>query len=519
MNYKNLNKTKKLFLIVSIIALFYQLTIYNTVNDLFVILIIFFSNIFTTSYCLNNKNFFKYPISLLMIFFSYFLNLGNALYFKSFEFSLITENLEMPLYTVINLAIFNLLIISSHYFYIMNNLTINMKNSLNLVLIKMELFDIKNINLLYLISFIALAGRIFYADYTQIADNQYSAITGPGLLKDFINGLGFCYIIPIIIYFADDLIKINKIKKNYVLFAFFLILIIFISFTKNSRATLFDPFLLAFILIFLRFLFGKIKTESKSFFYFFLILIMVFFSFNVVENISKNFTQQKDIKGNLTPLENVKALFNNIISNKDFSNYESSSDQSENLNFFAENYYKATTFNRMNFLLIHDNFSYIKKSLSETQVANLRDLQKNKLIAILPQPIINFFFDNFNKEDYIRITTASYLYGRVNFEFDKFSIGSGLFSVFIMFGNWTYLILLFLFIPSFIFFDSFYDYKRQYFSPYIFIFFYSTSSGILNFIASKDVYVWLELPLRTIPQTVLFILIIKFFSDKFYSSR
>lgn len=519
MNYKNINNIKRLIYITSVIALFYQLLIFNTINELLVILTIFFSNIITTIYCLNNKTFFKYPISLLMIFFSYFLNLGNALYFKSFEFSLITENLEMPLFTVVNLSIFNLLFILSHFFYTKSYYSNNIKESLNFFLIKKDFFDTKNINLFYLISFIALTGRILYLDYNQLGGDQYSTTTGPNLFRDFINGLSFCYLMPIVVYFSDDLIQINTTKKNYIFFILSFICIIFIAFTKNSRATLFDPFLLAFILIFLRFLFDKIKLKINFFFQFTLILVISFFSINVVEGISKNFMQQKEDKKDLTPLENFTVLLNNIISKDDFSKYENETEQVSNRNFFAEDYYESTTFNRMNFLLIHDNYSYIKKSLSISQINGLRNLQKNKLISILPQPIINLFFNNFDKEDYIRITTASYLYGRINFEFDSFSIGSGLFSVFIMFGNWTYLIFLFLFIPSFIFFDSFYDHKRKYFSPYIFIFIFTTSSGVLNFIAAKDAYVWIELPFRTIPQSLLFIFIIKLFFEKFYSSR
>ena len=82
---------------------------------------------------------------------------------------------------------------------------------------------------------------------------------------------------------------------------------------------------------------------------------------------------------------------NNIISKDDFYKYENETEQVSNRNFFAEDHYKSTTFNRMNFLLIHDNYSYIKKSLSISQINGLRNLQKNKLISILPQPIINLF--------------------------------------------------------------------------------------------------------------------------------
>ena len=71
-----------------------------------------------------------------MIFFSHFMNLGGALYLKSLEFSLITKNLEMPLNTIINLAIFNLLFLISHYLYTKSYYAKSIKNSVQKIFIK-----------------------------------------------------------------------------------------------------------------------------------------------------------------------------------------------------------------------------------------------------------------------------------------------------------------------------------------------------------------------------------------------
>ena len=515
MNSQNLNNTKILYYILSIISLFYQLIIFNTINDFIVILIIFFSNLITASYCLNNKNFFEYPISLLMILFSHFINLGGALYLKSFELSLVTENLEMPLYTVMNLAIFNLLLILSHYLYIKNNFTNNIKNFLKDFFIKNELFDIKNINFLYLLSFIALVGRLFYLDFNTIGLDQESG-KGLSLFQNLVNGYAFIYVMPIVIFFGVDLFSVSVKKKNYLFFAFFVICVIFISFSRTGRAAIFDPLLLFFLLIFLRFLFNKVKVQGTNFFRFVLILLICFVSINFLENISKNIILEREAKIDRTPLENAKSVLTNIIKNRDFSKYIKQREQEENINFFVENYYKKSIFNRINILLIHDNFSYMKNSLSKSQLANLEDLQINKIISILPQPIINLFTDNFNKNKHQAFTTASYLYAVVDYQYTNLSIGSSLFTLLILFDKWTYLILLFLFIPSFILFDSFYDNKRKYFSPYILIFFYTTRSGVISFMAAPDIYIWIELMFRTIPQSLLLIVILKFFFDRFF---
>ena len=70
--------------------------------------------------------------------------------------------------------------------------------------------------------------------------------------------------------------------------------------------------------------------------------------------------------------------------------------------------------------------------------------------------------------------------------------------------------LLFLFIPTFIFFDSFFNKKLMIFSPFILIFFYSTSGGVLNFFAASDISIWFTLIFRSIPQTFLIVLILNF---------
>ena len=142
---------------------------------------------------------------------------------------------------------------------------------------------------------------------------------------------------------------------------------------------------------------------------------------------------------------------------------------------------------------------------------NIKELQVNKIISIFPQPIINMFKKEFIKRDYSTISTASYIYGILDYSHGKLSMGSGLMTAYIILDKWIYLFLLFFFIPFFIMFDSFYNNKLMVFSPFILIFFYTTGSGVLNFIAATDISIWFTLAFRFIPQTLLFVLIINYF--------
>ena len=129
----------------------------------------------------------------------------------------------------------------------------------------------------------------------------------------------------------------------------------------------------------------------------------------------------------------------------------------------------------------------------------------------MPQPIINIFTKSFNKRDYIRYSTASILYGNVDFMYGNLNQGSALMALYIVFDWWTYLVLIFLFIPFFILFESFYNNKLMIISPFILIFFYSKSAGILNFFAISDISIWISLTFRNIPQALLFIFVIRYF--------
>jgi len=70
--------------------------------------------------------------------------------------------------------------------------------------------------------------------------------------------------------------------------------------------------------------------------------------------------------------------------------------------------------------------------------------------------------------------------------------------------------------PFFIFMDAFYNKKSMTFSPYIIIFFYSSSGGILNFISATELSFWFNLMFRIIPQTLLIIFILKFAYEKLF---
>ena len=99
--------------------------------------------------------------------------------------------------------------------------------------------------------------------------------------------------------------------------------------------------------------------SKKSSFYIIIILIISIPTINIFENLSKNFLFERSISQTRTPYENVKSFLNSFSISKSAKEYSFQEDTylAKQL-FFAEDFYETTLFNRINILIIHDNFLF-----------------------------------------------------------------------------------------------------------------------------------------------------------------
>lgn len=485
----------------------FQLILSNTLNDISCLILLFISNIFILFYCFNKDYFFAFPISLLMIFFSHFINLGGSIIFKSIEKSVITENLEYPFETISVLTLIHISIIIGHYFYRKSNVSQKVKKKIFFQLKNLNLISFTNINYLILISIFVILMRMFIYDLSITPIDRASYVTKDlNIFQDISKGLGFFVYMPVVIFFSNFLYNYNHFKFRYLYIFLYFISLIFISFSTNNRSVIFDPIFLILIILMILFLFNKIEFKK----YFLRIIILCILALpiaNFFENLSTNLANQRTFYSDRTPIENIIEVISSISSNEK-NNISQMLKESNTTEFFGENYYKSSLLNRINILLINDNFIYIKKNISNYQIKNFTELQKNKIISIVPQPIINLFSDSFNKRNYL-FSTASIFYKEFSEDNTSLGQGSALISLYIIFDNWVYLICLFFFIPFFIIFDSFYDNKNNVFSPFILMFFYTTGYGIMKFLAISEIYMWFEFTFRVIPQSILIFIILR----------
>ena len=504
---KNLEKFVVFYFILSIFFFIYQLILSNNSNDIICIFVLFISNLITLFYCFNKNYFYFFPISLLIIFFSHFVNLGSALFFKTLEHSVITKNLEYPLDTIIILSTINLSLIFGHYIYRHSKISLNLMEKIHNQLIRFKLINLESLKFVVIVSIIVIFMRVFIFDLNTSGIERGVGQEGFSIFQDITKGISFFIYMPLVIFFSKYLYNNESFKVNFKFLLFFLLSILFISFSSNTRSILLDNFVIVTIIVFILFIFNKIDLK-KNLLKFLIILFLLIPTYNFLERVSSTFISERSLMIERTPIQNFFSFLSAITN--DPSKIADLYKKQKYDFFFSENYYESTLFNRINVLLIHDNFIYIKKNITQNQKNEFINLQKNKIISIIPQPIINIFSKNFNKQNY-RTSTASTFYKKYYEDFTSLAIGSSLISLYIIFNNWIYLFCLFVSIPIFIIFDSFYDKKNKIISPFILIFFYTTGYGVLKFFAATELASWIELTFRIIPQTILIFLFLRYF--------
>jgi len=499
---QNLEILKKTIYIFSFGCLITQLILSKNSLDYTSVFLIFLSNIFVTIYCFNNKNISDYPISSNIIFVSYFINIGGVLYFKTITTTLITDKLNLPLNTIVYLIIFHFVIIISHYFYKKLNVINEIRNNLSNFFLKKNLMTISNNNFLIFIGSIAIILKLSYYDLnTAIGEqtlNQY-----PSLFRDIIFGfMPFAYA-PFLILFSKKLYNLDD-KKNYnFIYVIFFITILFLSMSTGSRSLLFDLGLFIFF-VFLIYVQKEYIKINKSFLFKMVIILLVSLPImTVLDTISKAYLLDRSKNTLQSPIKNFTTTINRIM------NYEQTKSDVKEIyelsDFFqSEEYYDNSIFNRFNILLVNDNFNYVLGYISLSKMNEIKKHEFNKIISIIPQPIINIFNKDFVKTDYLSVSMGSFIYRA----YDQYSVGSlniGSFPFAMMYYYkilWPiYLFLLSIFV--FFVFDSFFHQKKKIISPIVFFLFYATSGGVLNIFTSSEISKLLALTIRNVPQTII----------------
>lgn len=495
MTLYNISKIKFFLIFLFITTFFIQLFLIDTNKDLLCLIIVFSINILTTYYCLNKNTYFDSPLTYLIILFSSFYNLGFSILFKTLEFRSLTNNLEYSLEICIFIGLFNIFIIFLHSIYLKIVPNTFLFKKIKKKILSLEIYGYNKKNFI-LFSLIAIPLNIYFFNIKIDSAN----FEDQPLLLDVWNGLNFLVLSPVVVYYYQQ-------KKSFISLILIILIYLIMSFGLNAMTALYDVLLLIFIILYYDFTIEKIKPSKNKNFILVIVLILTPYTFNFVNNFTYMYYQARETNEG----KNFQARANTFLDGlKNYGEYNKlyKAERKNSDIIFKENYYEKYIFlNRINPVKIHDNFIIIKKSTNKVEQENIKKYEINKIISILPQPIIKLFDKNFNKINY-KFSTASYSYKFIDPKLENPSfIGSFAMSLYIYFNYFSFVFLIpFAFLIFFI--SDVFTNKMNKLSPIIIFLLFSTPGGLVNSFAFSEISKILYFLLREIPQLLLFMYIL-----------
>jgi hypothetical protein len=520
----NINQFKKYYSLFIFICGSIQLVLCNNSIDIIVLLYVVLINILILLYCFQSNKFKLFPISYLIIFFSFFFNSASALFLKTFELSKVSSNLFLPNDIYLFLFISCIFVILVHSLYVRNSIK-DKKSLMYNFNQKFKLFDI-DLNTLFYLGIFSLFIQVLFT-FDVVGFNSYSSNNSQfgrfTTFQDFMRGYNPFYILIFLLVLSKHIFNQNFYINKFLYLSFFLILI-YISITTNRRDILFFGILTLLMILLTIFLLGKIIITKKTFFKYISIFIILFFSsetilkFNYAYIIERNNSSTQTVYGNLSSFFTTLKKLNN---NPEFyRNFKSIKQFTVDYGLNINSYYNSLIYERFNPIKYADNILFFSHQLNQNSLDEVRSFSFKRIISIIPQPIISIFSKDFKKYNYIYETVATKIIkiAKPNHAASN-DVGSILIDLKIFFGLLFIIPLGFLSYLSFIIFDSFYDRKKQIFSPIILIFIFYGSNSIYGLFSSTSLDAMITFILRGIPQSILLYLLFKIIFKYLFKSK
>lgn len=381
-----------IFIWLSIFSVF-QLFIDNNFENIFSTFVCFISSVIGCVYILRAWREGYYLSTIILIGCLIGTQLGPLL-FQTLYLTPVAFNLRLPYITFLNTAFFFASLIIGHFIYknlsFFKKLRLSFFNGFNAI----GLFSPVSgffVLILTMMSFISI--------YFGAVNDVETGDAGNKILAIF----SIFSMLPLA-YFVQE-IQNGSNKKNWVyLFIFiYFILLIGLGILKNSRG-LFANFALSFLMVVSYFVYIKRILISKKVFFVILILIWpLIFLTKLLILISSAILLARDARSDIRGFELLKYSFNSLqdIFSGSIKEYDGNSDSAINFYSYNELYLKNDFLARLVTIKFNDNVFFYSSQIDNNKYLVVNEFFINRLISIFPQPIISFFTNEFNKDDYV----------------------------------------------------------------------------------------------------------------------
>ena len=385
LSVSRINKTRIFLFVLILIVLFGQFLIGQSFSERSAALIAAIGSFIVIYDAFQVGRFYKYPLSsVVLLGFSIVLLLGPLL-FTILEGKSIAFNLLLPNITFLNSVLVGVAAVCAHFFYRRIKQCQQLRSSLHNFLLRLNIFSPLSYSELIIMSFVGL-----------IAAAAQSWFYGNVIVIKFIQGFRFFSVIPVVYYFQQT-IQFNQFKtSNNKKFAtsfivVYLILLGIISLGKNSRSDFFVPIASYGIVIGLLWLYGKIQVRILS-------VISVLLSVVIAVPIFTDFATAMVMvrvqrRNEASPTELIQLTISQMNNRDEISKYRLLRLNSGKISStgWSEEYLSNPMLNRFANAKFVDNSLYDASFLDENEKQQLTNFQISRLIAYLPNPIINLF--------------------------------------------------------------------------------------------------------------------------------
>lgn len=469
------------------------------ISFLSIILFLNVINIITFNIIFNKENLYFFLFPCIILFFSNFFYLFSPLIIKSLYFESIFVNLDNPYRSFKIILFYQLVIILS--FKLFKSYFLNIyKKKFNLVdTLKLNIFSnynkIENRRLFLILLIIKC--YIVFLDSGSLYNTNFGDIS-----MKILYGFERLYFLPILTSLNLFLIKKISKKEFSTFFLIYTLSAIYFSLLTNTRTEIFNY--LFFIILSLipisltNKIFLKKILSVKSLLIF--IIISIFLNF-LSQNILKNRTYRLD----LTPIELLNKY--NIGDQKIYEKQEN------NTAIGPETYVQNDVLNRITSIKFFDKSLYEYSYFNTIDKFEFKSFTYNRILAIIPQNIINIFDKNYKKINY-QIATGSYIEQKLNFrQSGDLNTGSYLIELYNLTNSY-----IFCFITIFIiFYLSFYilshfqkiSENKITYSPLIFILFLMFNNLTISDSLLAIISILIRLPIEIIILNFFLYLIVK----------
>jgi hypothetical protein len=322
---------------------------------------------------------------------------------------------------------------------------------------------------------------------------------GGKFLAGFIFLLWMPFLIPIYHELNGD--TYCNIKKQATLIAIYALLIITLALIKNFRAMMFiGPLQYLFIILVHRC--RKPTPINRSFLKGTIILMMVSaFSLTFLSDLMMAMELSRAKRDKVAASEMIALTYDSFTDKEELTRYRAAKDLASVLQRYDENYLHNPMMARFSETKFHDNMLYFADRMNDEDRQEIIKIMSHRIIAIIPQNILDFFEINVKKDQYVFSMGDVYLDLDTGAGKGGYATGSIWADCYTVGGLWSPLLACTFMLVSFIVLDSLSRFDAgHYISPVAFctvwhIYLYGVGGESLSFKATQII--------RDIPQKVI----------------